>query len=402
MDLDGLQAELRRRRMDGWLFYDHHHRDAIAYRILGLPAASMVTRRWYYVIPAEGAPRQLVHRIESGVLGELPGERRLYSRWRELEDGLRWLLAATGERPRLAMQYSAKCGLPAVSLADAGTVEQVRALGAEVASSADLISRFDATWTPAMLRSHRAAGRAVDTAIQGAFAQVRTALDQGRKFTEYDLQQWLVEELTAAGMDAAELRSEGPIVAVNAHAGDPHYQPREQGSATIAAGDLLLLDVWARGAEEGSAFYDVTWMGYCLRKGETEPPREFTEIFGVARDAREAGVRLVEEAVAAGRRLQGFEVDQTVRAVVEKAGLGEAFVHRTGHSLGREVHSTGANMDDFETHDEREIIPGTAFTIEPGIYAPGGRPFGVRTEVNLYIGARAEVTGPRQQEIVRI
>lgn len=402
MDLAGLQAELRRRKLDGWLFYDHHHRDAIAYRILGLPVSTLVTRRWYYLVPAQGEPRQLLHRIETGILAGLPGDRRLYSRWIELQEGLGWLLAAAGERPRLAMQYSPFCGLPAVSLADAGTIEQIRSLGAEIVSSADLISRFDATWSSSMLASHHVAGRAVDAAIQAAFAHVRAALDQGRLLAEYELQQWIVERLIAAGMDAAELNAEPPIVAVNGHAGDPHYQPRPQDSAVVGPGDLLLLDVWARAAGSETAFYDVTWMGYCLRPGETGPPREYADAFTVARDARDAGVRLVQEAVSAGRCLRGFEVDQAVRAVVEQAGFGAAFVHRTGHSLGRDVHSTGANMDDFETHDEREIMPGSAFTIEPGIYAPRGRPFGVRTEVNLYIGDKAEVTGPQQQEIVRI
>lgn len=407
MDLAAIQAELRRRELGGWLFYDHHHRDAIAYRILGLPAGGLVSRRWYYLIPADGEPRKLLHRIEPGVLARLPGAARAYSRWRELDEGMRWLLAAAGERPRLAMQYSPQCALPAISLIDAGTIEQLRGLGVEIVSSGDLISRFDAIWTDAMLAGHREAGRAVDAAIQGAFAHVRACIAKALKLTEYDLQQWIVERLISAGMDAAELRAEPPIVAVNAHAGDPHYQPQAAGASAVGPGDLLLLDVFARSEGPEAAFYDVTWMGYCLRPGEEAPPRDYAEVFAVARDARDAGVRLVREAASTGRRLCGYEVDQAVRRVIEAAGYGEAFVHRTGHSLGREVHSTGANMDDFETHDEREIIPGSAFTIEPGIYfpngAPNGRCFGVRTEVNIHFGAAsAEVTGPRQQEIVRI
>lgn len=398
MDLAALQAELRARHLAGWLFYDHHHRDPIAYRILGLPSDGMVTRRWYYFVPAEGAPRKLLHRIEAGVLAALPGEERLYSRWSELDAGLAWLLGSAA-RARIAMQYASRCALPAVSLADAGTVEQIRALGAEVAGSGDLISRFDAAWSPAMLASHRAAGRAVDAAIQGAFAHVRRELDRGAPLTEYALQQWIAARLREAGMEV----DEPPIVAVNPHAGDPHYLPAASGSAPIVPGDLLLLDVWAKSAVPEAAFYDVTWMGYCLRPGESAPPEEFTRAFAVVRDARDAGIACVLEAAAAGRTLQGFEVDQAVRAVIERAGLGAFFVHRTGHSLGRDVHATGANMDDFETHDEREILPRTAFTIEPGVYLPHGRPFGVRSEVNLYVGeTAAEVTGPRQQEIVRI
>ncbi|HUX67039.1 MAG TPA: M24 family metallopeptidase [Terriglobales bacterium] len=398
MHLSAIQAELRARHLDGWLFYDHHHRDPIAYRVLGLPA-QMATRRWYYLIPAEGAPRKLVHRIEAGALDPLPGERRVYARWGELEAGLRGLVAELGAAPRLAMQYSPGCALPAISLADAGTVETMRQLGCLVLSSGDLISRFDATWTAAMLANHRLAGRGVDAAIAGAFAWVRQELEGGRRLDEYRLQRWLVEQMQAGGLEVEE----PPIVAVNAHAGDPHYQPPEQGSAPIAPGDLLLLDVWAKAPGAESAYYDVTWMGYCARPGEGAVPEEYAQAFAVARAARDAGIACVAERLAAGQKLRGYEVDRAVRGVIAAAGLGEYFVHRTGHSLGREVHATGANLDDFETHDEREILVGSGFTIEPGIYCPQGKPYGVRTEVNLYVGeGGAEVTGPRQQEIVRI
>ena len=398
MHLSAIQAELRARHLDGWLFYDHHHRDPIAYRILGLPPM-MATRRWYYLIPAEGTPRKLTHRIEAGALDSLPGERRLYAQWGELEAGLRALMAELGAAPRLAMQYSPGCSLPPISLADAGTVETLRLLGCLVLSSGDLISRFDATWTAAMLAHHRIAGRGVDTAIAGAFRWVRQEFDGGRALNEYQLQQWLVEQMQTAGLAV----DEPPIVAVNAHAGDPHYQPAAQGSAAVAPGDLLLLDVWAKMPGNDSAYYDVTWMGYCARPGESAIPEEFAQPFAVARAARDAGIAYVTQRVAEGHPLHGFEVDRAVRGVIAGAGLGEFFVHRTGHSLGREVHATGANLDDFETHDEREILVGSGFTIEPGIYCPQGKPYGVRTEVNLYVGeGGAEVTGPRQQEIVRI
>lgn len=398
MHLSAIQAELRARHLDGWLFYDHHHRDPIAYRILGLPAL-MATRRWYYLIPAEGTPRKLTHRIEAGALDTLPGERRLYAQWGELEAGLRALVAELGATPRLAMQYSPGCALPPISLADAGTVETLRLLGCLVLSSGDLISRFDATWTAAMLAHHRLAGRGVDAAIAGAFRWVREQLDGGRTVDEYGLQQWLVEQMQTAGLAVEE----PPIVAVNAHAGDPHYQPAAQGSAAITPGDLLLLDVWAKTPGGESAYYDVTWMGYCGRPGEAGVPEEFAQAFAVVRAARDAGIAFVSQRLAAGHKLHGFEVDRAVRSVVAAAGMAEFFVHRTGHSLGREVHATGANMDDFETHDEREILMGSGFTIEPGIYCPHGQPFGVRTEVNLHIGeSGAEVTGPCQQEIVRI
>ncbi|MGH9393562.1 MAG: M24 family metallopeptidase [Terriglobales bacterium] len=400
LQLDDIQAELRACGIAAWLFYDHHHRDPIAYRILGLAEAMMATRRWYYLIPAQGAPRKLVHRIESGALDAVPGTRALYSRWSELDAALARLVAGL-DGDKIAMQYTPACALPAITLADAGTVEQIRALGCEVVSSGDLISRFDATWTAAMLANHAVAGRAVDAAIQGAFARVRQHVDQRACLTEFELQHWIAAQLAAAGM----VGGEPPIVAVNAHAGDPHYQPSSSGSARIQPGDLLLLDVWASvGGDEG-CYYDVTWMGYCLRPGESAVPAQLSEIFAVVRGARDAAIALsCSGAIASSAGLRGFQVDQAARAVIDQAGLGEYFVHRTGHSLGRDVHATGANMDDFETRDQRRILPGTAFTIEPGVYCPTGRPLGLRSEVNIYVdgGGRAAVTGPIQGEIVRI
>jgi Xaa-Pro aminopeptidase len=404
MDLDAIQLALKAQQLDGWLFYDHHRRDPIAYRILGLPEGQMASRRWYYYIPAAGEPRKLAHRIESAALDSLPGSRALYSQWSELGGRLKELLGGKAA-PRVAMQYSPGCELPAISMADAGTVEQVRALGCEVVSSADLISRFDAAWTAAMLASHRRAGKVIDATIRAAFAHVRAALVAQRPISEYELQQWMAERMRTGGLAVAGAGEE-PIVAVNAHAGDPHYQPQAQGSEAITAGSLLLLDVWGREAKvprADSAYYDVTWVGYCLRGGETAPPEAMAAVFGVVRDAREAGIKFVEEAVGAGRILRGFEVDQQVRGVIEAAGLGKFFVHRTGHSLGRDVHSSGANLDDFETHDVRQILPHSAFTIEPGVYGPQQQPFGVRSEVNVYVGeGTVEVTAPRQAEIVRI
>lgn len=398
MQLERMQAALRAQGVDGWLFYDHHHRDPVAYRILGLQEA-MATRRWYYLVPAQGAPRKLVHRIEAGALDRLPGERSEYAQWAELDGGLRRLLAGLPAHPKLAMQYSAGCQLPAISLVDAGTLEQIRALGCEVVSSADLIARFDAAWTPEMLASHHTAGRIVDAAISGAFAHVRKSLHDGDALDEFQLQEWILDRLVAGGI----AREAPPIVGVNAHAGDPHYQPATSGSSPIRPGDLLLLDVWGRMDQPGSAYYDVTWVGYVLRAGEQQVPDRFSKVFTVAAAARDAGIRRVQEAMAAKRSLCGFEVDQTVRGVIGAAGFGEFFIHRTGHSLGREIHASGANMDDYETHDTRPILPHSAFTIEPGIYSPHGEPFGVRTEINMYVGdGGAEVTGPIQREIMRI
>ncbi|HET9784939.1 MAG TPA: M24 family metallopeptidase, partial [Terriglobales bacterium] len=303
--------ELKAHKLDGWLFYDHHRRDPIAYRILGLAEGQMASRRWYYFIPAQGEPRKLTHRIESGALDSLPGSRALYSQWTELAAQLKTLVGGGGAQ-RIAMQYSPMCELPAIAMADAGTVEQVRALGCEVVSSADLISRFDAAWTPAMLASHRRAGVVIDATIRAAFGYVRAALDARRPLSEYELQQWMVERMRAGGL-SVEGAHDRPIVAVNAHAGDPHYQPQAEGSAAITAGSLLLLDVWGREAKvprAEAAYYDVTWVGYCLRAGEAAPPEAMAAVFGVVRDAREAGIAFVEQAFADRRPLRGYEVDQ--------------------------------------------------------------------------------------------
>jgi Xaa-Pro dipeptidase len=399
MNLDAIQSELRERGLAAWLFYDHHRRDPIAYRILGLPETGLATRRWYYLIPARGTPRKLTHRIEAGALDALPGEAASYARWTELDAGLERLVGSLGPNPKVAMQYSPGCAVHRISLADAGTVEKLRGLGADIVSSGDLISRFDAAWDAGMLASHRAAGRVIHAAIEAAFAEVRRRVEAGSPCSEYELQQGLVAAMRGGGLAV----DEPPIVGINEHANDPHFQPAAQGSAPIRGGDLLLLDVFARTDAPGSAFYDVTWMGYCLRPGEREAPARFAETFDLVRRARDAGIALAESRAASRSPLRGFELDQAVRGVIAAAGLDAYFVHRTGHSLGRDVHSTGANCDDYESHDERLVLPGCAFTIEPGIYGPRGEPFGVRSEVNVYYGdGAAEVTGPRQEALVLI
>lgn len=403
MDLNAIQTELRRRGLHGWLFYDHHHRDPIAYRILGLNANGLVSRRWFYLVPAEGTPRKLVHRIESAQLDSLPGERAAYSTWQELDSGLRALLAPLGMAPRLAMQYSTNGMIASIALADAGIVERLRGFGADIVTAGDLISRFDAVWNDAMRASHRAAGEIVDAAISGAFREIRRRLDTGARWSEYDVQQWLIERLLAGGLAP----DEPPIVGFNAHSGDPHYAPQPATAAVVGEGDLVLLDVWGKLPGSETVYYDVTWMGCCLPAGRPLP-RAYGETFALVRTARDAAITLVEEATAEGRPLRGFEVDRAARGVIAAAGLGAFFVHRTGHSIAAEIHATGANMDDFETHDEREILPGSGFSIEPGVYRAE---FGVRSEINMYIrpapgaperAAAAEVTGPRQREIVRI
>lgn len=386
MHIDQIQTALREAGLDGWLFFDHHQRDPLAYRILGL-SADHVTRRWYYWIPQSGEPRGLVHRIERGVLASLPGAKAVYSRWQEQADGLREMLSGA---TRVAMQYSPFCAIPYVATVDAGTVELVRSLGVEVVSSAELVQLFEARWTPAMVEMHFEAGRRTDLVRAEAFEVVRQFLQKGRPINEHDLQQFVMKRFGECGL----VTNHPPIVGVNANASNPHYSPSADSCGVIQAGDLLLLDLWSKLNEPDAVYYDVTWMAFC----GSEPPPQMREVFGVVRDARDAGIRLVTEAVATGKSLKGFEVDDVVRAHIDEAGLARFFTHRVGHSIGRETHGNGANMDNFESHDDRSIIPWTCFSIEPGIYLPE---FGVRSEVNVLVDeTQARVTGEIQRELV--
>jgi Xaa-Pro aminopeptidase len=282
------------------------------------------------------------------------------------------------------------CAIPYVANVDAGTVELVRSFGVEVVSSAELIQLFEARWTPAMLEMHLEAGRKTDQVRREAFEMVRTALAKNQTITEYDVQQFVLKRFTDAGL----VTNHPPIVGANANASNPHYCPTQQSCSPICCGDLLLLDLWSKLNHPDAVYYDITWMAFC---GSGPTPR-MKEVFAVVRDARDAGIRFVTESVAAGRTIKGFEVDDAVRGHIEKKGFAKYFTHRTGHSIGRETHGNGANMDNFESHDDRSVIPWTCFSIEPGIYLPE---FGVRSEINMFIGEHdARVTGEVQRELV--
>ncbi len=388
MDIDAIQGNLRQAGLDGWLFYDHHHRDPIAYRILQI-APALCSRRWYYLVPASGEPEKLVHRIERGSLSRLPGRERVYASWREQREGLRAVLAG---KTKVAMQYSPLNEIPYIGLVDAGTVELVRAFGVEVVSSADLVQVFEARWPPRALDLHLEAGRAVHRIVRQAFGMIRDAVLDGKTLSEYDLQQEILQLYGEYGLEATE----PPIVAVNTHSGDPHYVPEPQGSSSIRSGDLVLLDIWAKRRAPGAVYFDITWTGFVGK----EIPDAYAKLFDVVREARDTGVDRVQAAKRSGSPIHGYEVDDAVRAVVARHGYADLFVHRTGHSIGQEVHGNGANMDNFETHDARALIAGTCFSIEPGIYR---NDFGVRSEVDVYVEERdARVTGEIQQAIVPI
>jgi len=388
MNLPAIQAALRERNMDAWLFYDHHHRDPIAYRVLGLPAGLMVTRRWFYVIPAKGEPVKLVHKIESRHLDTLPGSKLQYSGWQELFDQVKAMLANFRD---IAMQYSPNNLVFTVSLVDGGTLEMIRGLGKNVVSSGDLVAQFEATWTDQQIKTHFAARDAIDSITAAAFKEIGRRVHNGGT-TESEIQQWFMEAFARENL----ITDDPPIVAVNAHSGDPHYEPQAKTSAPILQGDFVLLDVWAKKNTPDAVYYDITWTGFVGKA----PSDRMREIFQIVSQARDAGVKTVKEAVAAGRQIAGWEVDRAVRGHIKKAGFGEYFIHRTGHAIGTDVHANGANMDDLEVHDERRILPNSCFSIEPGIYLPE---FGVRSEVNVLVRPKAaEVTGKIQNEIVTI
>jgi len=386
-DIRAIQAELKASKLDGWLFFDHHRRDPIAANVLGLGENGMATRRWFYFIPARGEPRKLVHRIEAGMLDSLEGRKYVYSGWEELHKLLPKLLAGG---KRIAMQYSPENNIPYIGLVDAGTVELIRKLKKKVVSSADLVQKFEASWSEEQLGSHLEAGQAIDRIRQQAFEEAAGCVADGKPLTEYELQQWMLERFRASGLTTAE----PPIAAVQPNNGNPHYEPKPGGSRPIRAGDLLLLDIWAKTTNPGSVYYDITWMGYLGQR----VPGSYAKIFGIVREARDRAVDFVKTSAAKGRAIHGWEVDRVARETIHKAGYGKYFVHRTGHSIGQEVHGNGANMDGLETRDDRKIAPRTCFSIEPGIYLPE---FGVRSEVNVYVGEReARVTGAIQKEIL--
>ena len=389
MRLEQIQAALRDEGLDGWLFFDHHRRDPLAYRVLQFTPGSMVTRRWFYYIPAHGEPRGLVHKIEAQTLGPLPGRHILYAGWSTLVDGLKTLI---GGGRRIAMQYSPNCAMPYVAMVDAGTVELVRGLGVDVVTSANLIQFFESRWSEEQLAMHLEAARKVDAVRRQAFERVGAKLKAGERVTEWEMQQFILTRFREEGLTT----DHGPDVAVNANASNPHYEPKQDACSEIKRGDLVLMDMWAKLDRPDAVYYDITWVGFC----GTEPPAQVERVFTVVRDARDLAIARVKDAVSKKKVLQGFEVDDAAREHVRAQGFEEFFFHRTGHSIGTEVHGSGANMDNLETHDERRVIPWTCFSVEPGIYLPE---FGIRLEVDVFVGDReARVTGEVQDKLVLI
>jgi Xaa-Pro aminopeptidase len=392
--IPALQEALREEKLDGWLLYDFHGQNPTALGALGL-AGHMLTRRWYYLVPARGEPQLLIHAIEMGSFPqEVPGRRLSYSSWQSLDAALREMLAPLPRPPRLAMEYFPRAAIPYLSRVDAGTLETVRGLGAEVVSSAALVQRFLCRWTPHQVASHVRALRAIDDAKDAAFEQIGVALRRGAGPTEVSIQKFLMDRFAEAKLET----DHPPIVAVNGHAGDPHYVPSERTPTPIRAGDMVLIDLWARHQGPDDVYADITWVAFCGDR----PPAKLEEIFRVTAGGRDLGLETVRTAWRERRVLQGWQVDRAVRDFIASRGYGDRFIHRTGHSIGRAVHGDGANLDDHETHDTRELVEGLAFSIEPGIYLPQ-EGLGVRSEIDVVLtGEGPQVFSKVQQEIVRI
>lgn len=390
LDVAAVQRALRADHLDGWLLYDFHGSNPIASGLAGLTRGpQMTTRRWYYLIPAEGDPRGVVHAIERHNLDALPGTTIEYGGRVQLEAALTTLLDGLS---RIAMEYSPDCAIPYLSRVDAGTVEAIRSRGIEVVSSGDLVQQFEATWSADQLASHQAASDALYRIKDRAFHTAAAAVHMRSRLTEYDLQQQMVTWFEEEGL----VSDSAPVVAVGANAGNPHYLPTSEVCQPIVTDEILLLDLWGKQTAPRAVFADITWVGFT---GATVPQKP-AEAFGVIVRARDTAADLVEVAARTGRDLRGWAVDRAAREVLQDAGLGDHILHRTGHSLGTNVHGNGVHLDDYETHDNRRLLPGTGFTIEPGLYFDT---FGVRTEINMFRGERdAYVTGARQMEIMTL
>jgi Xaa-Pro dipeptidase len=391
LDVSAVRAALEADGLDAWLLYDFRGINPIAVDTTGVgrQGGHLATRRWYYLIPAVGEPRGLVHALEPKTLAHLPGTAERYSRREELEAGLKKLV--TGQK-RVAMEYSPGCAIPYIARVDAGTVEFIRQCGVEVVSSGDLVQRFTAIWHEPQMASHRAASDKLYAVKDRAFEAIAKRTRDRVPTTEYDIQQLMAKWFVEAGL----VSDSDPNVSAAENAGNPHYLPTASSSRAIRAEDLVLLDLWAKLDQPQAVYADITWVGFT---GRAVPDR-FAKAFEAVRAARDAAVSLVQQAAGEGRELRGWEVDRAAASVLVEAGYAKQIMHRTGHSLGDTVHGNGVNMDNHETHDDRRLLPGTGFTIEPGVYFSD---FGVRSEINLIMNARdATVSGPLQTEILAL
>ncbi len=392
MLIEDIQKLLKEKEIDGWLFYDFHNRDLLAYRILKLDATKLSSRRWYYYIPAAGEPVKLVSAVEKTKLDQLPGMKKIYKNWEQQYADINDIL---GTPKNIAMQYSPKNNIPYISIVDSGTIEIIKAYGHNIVSSADLVQAFEAIIDKKGFELHMSAGKKIDKIRADAFNEIKRCINSGIDLTEYELQQYIVNKFTENGLTCD---NHFPIVGVNEHPADPHFEPTPENSYVIKKGDKVLIDLWAKENVERGIYYDITWCGFV---GNT-PPEKYLKIFNIVKEARDAAVDFVQTKFANQEKCFGWEVDDVTRNIIKKAGYGEYFVHRTGHSIGEEVHGNGVNIDNFETKDTRELVPGICFSIEPGIYLEDE--MAVRLELDMFITheGKAIFTGERQSELVLI
>lgn len=389
-DLPAIQSAIAQFKLDGWLLYDFRASNILALRVLGIDPNDVGSRRFFYFIPAEGTPQKLVHRIETKALDHLPGDTSVYLTWQQLNDSLQKIIV---DHARIAMEYSPNNANPYVSKVDAGTVELVRSFGPEVASSGNLVQFFEAVWTDEQWHLHQEADKLNRAAFDHAWSFIARHVRDGTPIRETDVQGFVMQYYAANQMTTYH----PPIVAVGPNSGDPHYAPQRGSDALIQKNDFVLLDMWAKLDQPNAVYSDLTKVGFV----ETAVPHEYKTIFDIVAAGRDAGIEKVRSAFAAGTPLQGWEVDQATRDVIDDAGYGQYFIHRTGHNIGQETHGNGAHMDNLETQEDRLVMPRTCFSIEPGIYR---EPFGIRSEINVYVdeSSQVHVTGGLQTEVLPI
>jgi len=390
MKIERIQDALREQKVEGWLLYDFHNRDPIAMKILGMNPEKFSSRRWYYFIPTEGEPVKLVHKVESTALDFLPGKKVPYLAWKEMHQKIKEIL---GTRKRILMNYSPFNHIPYTSMVDGGTVELIKSFGYELVSAADLIQEFEATLNDEQIESHNYAGQIVLKIKDEAYSKIAKTVHEGQLVNEYEIQQFIMKRFEEEGLTCD---GHGPIVGINEHPTDPHFEPKPEIAKVFKKGDNVLIDLWARKNETGSIYYDVTWCGFV---GDS-PSAKYKEIFQTVCNARDAALSFIRDRFSKGQPCYGWEVDDVCRNVIKEAGYGDFFIHRTGHSIGTEVHGNGVNIDNLETKDERQLVPGVCFSIEPGIYLEGE--VAARTEINVCITPAGEVKvfGDIQKELI--
>ena len=390
MNLADITRYIAEENLDGWLFYNFQNRDSCANEILEMPPERLLTRRWFYLISTQGEPIKLVHKIESAALDHLPGIKKTYAGWKELQKNLEETLQG---KKNICMQYSPNNSIPYVSYVDAGTVECIRNLGVQVHSSANLLQRFNALWDENALQSHLEVADLLREIVLHAFRLVGEHIQENKQITEHDVQQFILQQFENNNLFTDHL----PIVAANQHSGDPHYETLAQGSTILKPNDFLLIDLWAKQKTKNAVYADITWVASISQ--EIQPIHQ--KIFNIVKEARDAAVEFVQTSFAQQTAIQGYQVDDICRNYITDKGYGDYFIHRTGHNIERELHGRGVHMDNYETRDERYILNNMGFSIEPGIYLPE---FGVRLELNMYTkDNQAYVSGmPVQDQIIAI